>query len=312
MKELVGVLVMAYGSAKDFDQIEAYYTHIRHGRPPSPEQLADLTFRYRAIGGVSPLFEITRRQAERLEQTLNKKEGPYRFRIYLGMKHSRPFISDGIEQLMQDGVSKVIGLVLAPHYSSMSVGAYIHQAQDALSEFGDLVEFLPITSWHLFPAFIRLLGQRVEIASRTLFTDKEQERLPVVFTAHSLPERIVALKDPYPNQVRETGEAVARLLKWPLYTFSWQSAGRTSEPWMQPDILDKMAELARSGERQALICPVGFVSDHLEVLYDLDIQAQEHARQLGMHIERTPSFNDDPDFIDMLSDVVRHRLGESE
>lgn len=302
---MTGVLVMAYGTARDRHDVERYYTHIRHGRPPSPEQLDDLVARYEAIGGSSPLSQITEQEARGLQDVLDRRN-PGRYRVYLGMKHAPPFIEEGISAMRRDGIQRAVGLVLAPHYSAMSVGAYMDDARGALVKDSAPFEWLPVRSWGTEPGLIDLLASRIE-ATRLSFSAVEQDDLPIIFSAHSLPARILLSQDPYPHELRQTGDMVASKLLTSRYTFSWQSAGRTSEPWMGPDILEKLTMMAHEGFKSALICPAGFISDHLEVLYDLDIQAQEHAAALGMHVERTPSLNADPAFMEVLADVVERR-----
>lgn len=306
MSNPVGVLLMAYGTPRSADpeDVLKYYTHIRHGHPPSAAQLDDLVQRYQAIGG-SPLFTITSAQADALQSALDHDHGPGRFRIYLGLKHTTPFIADGVRQMAEDGIQRAVLLVLAPHYSNMSVGVYLSEAESAADLDHLPLQLIAVRQWHLQPGLIQLWADRIR-ATLGRFSPDDQGDVPVVFSAHSLPQRILQTNDPYPQQLHETGEAVARHLNLPHYTFSWQSAGRTSEPWMEPDILDKLTLLRNEGHRSALICPLGFVSDHLEVLYDLDIQAQAHARALGMHIERTPQLNADPAFAAVLAEVVRH------
>lgn len=314
MAARTGVLLMAYGAARDLDDLERYYTHIRHGRPPMPEELADLRRRYRAIGGRSPLDAITREEGERLEAALNRNAGESRFRVYLGMKHSPPFIAEASATMVADGVDRVVGLVLAPHYSAMSVGQYLSEAEKALAEAGGSrpPEFYPVRSWHREPLFLDLIADRVR-AALTRFTPDEQKGLAIVFTAHSLPERIRAENDPYPEQIRETGELVMARLALPgRERYGWQSRGRTREPWLGPDILEMLEELRAEGTRAVLVVPIGFVSDHLEILYDLDIQAERRARDLGLHLERTESLNADPRFIAALVRIVGETLRPSE
>ncbi|KPV42335.1 ferrochelatase [Alicyclobacillus ferrooxydans] len=298
----IGVLVMAYGTPRSLEEVEAYYTHIRRGRAPSPELLQNLIDRYQAIGGVSPLNEITRAQAEGIEERLNKSNQGS-FKVYLGMKHNAPFIADAVADMAQDGVSHAVTLVLAPHYSTMSVANYQKAANEKATELGH-PDFVHVDSWHLEPKFIELLSDRVAEALK-LFPSKDAVR--VLFTAHSLPERILQVGDPYPTQLRETGDAVAAALGLTNYSFGWQSAGRTEEKWLGPDVLDVLRELHEAGENDVVICPTGFVSDHLEVLYDVDIECQGLAKSLGMHLERTASLNADPRFLDLLSDVVLNR-----
>ncbi len=296
---MIGVLLMAYGAAADLDDLPRYYTHIRHGHPPSAEQLQNLTDRYRAIGSHSPLLEITRAQADALSMRLNRTHsGAYK--VYLGLKHAAPFIADGVEAMVRDGVTEAVGIVLAPHYSRLSVGDYLKEVETAREELHADFVWHGVKNWHREPLLIEALSRRVKTALARF------QGMPsmVIFTAHSLPQTILHDGDPYPQQLRETGEAVAEYLALSQYTFAWQSAGRTPEPWMGPDILDKITGLANEGWMRQLVCPVGFVSDHLEILYDLDIEATRHAEAMGIHLERTALFNDDPELADILAEVV--------
>ena len=310
LKKPLGVLAMAYGTPKSLADVEAYYTHIRHGRPPTLELLAELIGRYEAIGGLSPLNEITQAQANGLEDALNAGQGEHTahadseppYKVYLGMKHVSPFIDDTLSQMAEDGIEQIVSLVLAPHYSSMSVGVYQKTAQEAAQRLG--LDVLPVLSWHLHPGFLELLAQRVQ---ESLNQFSRPNDVMVVFTAHSLPEKILAQNDPYPVQLKETGEAVAAALDLPHYTFGWQSAGRTADPWLGPDILTVLRNLREEGWEQVLVCPAGFVSDHLEVLYDLDIEAKKLATELGIEFARTRSLNADDGFLQTLADVVRNR-----
>ncbi|PSR25073.1 MAG: ferrochelatase, partial [Sulfobacillus benefaciens] len=231
-------------------------------------------------------------------------EEPDTYRVYLGLKHAPPFIDEGVRRMIEDGVDQAVGLVLAPHYSAMSVGTYLEEAKQAIEQYQASLPWHGVQSWHLEPSFIEAVAHRVATSLSSFASDQ----VMVIFSAHSLPQRILATGDPYPKQLRDTGEAVAEYLALPHYTFSWQSAGRTEEPWMGPDILEKMTGLQREGWNQQLVCPVGFVSDHLEILYDLDIQAQKHASALGVHLERTPSFNADVGFAQVLANVVKKAL----
>jgi ferrochelatase len=277
-----GVLVMAYGTPAAPDHVEAYYTHIRRGRPPTDEQLADLRRRYDAIGGVSPLLERTRAQINGLQHALGDD-----YRVVLGLKHAAPFIEDGRAELEAAGLERVVGLVLAPHYSALSVGEYEERAQPDVM----------IRNWHLEPALLDLLATRVRAA-----VDEVGGDAVVLFTAHSLPERILDSGDPYPDQLRETAEAVAVRAGVTRWRIAWQSAGRTPEPWLGPDILEVIPTLDTDA---VVICPCGFVSDHLEVLYDVDVEAQGVAKAAGKQLVRTASLNDDPAFIAVLADLVR-------
>jgi ferrochelatase len=304
----IGVLTMAYGTPAGPDDVLPYYTHIRHGRPPSPAQLEELLARYRAIGGRSPLAEITRAQGEGLVAALERRRGPGRFRSYQGMKHTRPFLSDAVDAMRQDGIEHAVALVLAPHYSAGSVEEYRAAVLSRAAEVGGpaRIDFVP--SWHLEPGLIAFLARRVHEALAR-FAPEERDRVPLVVTAHSLPARLVEeMGDPYRDQLLETARAVAGVAGRADWRIAWQSAGRTSERWLGPDILETLRALRAEGHTTALVCPAGFVSDHLEILYDLDIEAQATAQELGLHLERTASPNADPAFLEVLADVVERRL----
>lgn len=298
----LGVLVMAYGTPKNLDEVEAYYTHIRRGNAPTEALLAALTGRYEAIGGVSPLNEITQAQASGLEHILNR-DGGRPCKIYLGMKHSKPFIADGVQQMFDDGIEEAVTLVLAPHYSTMSVAVYQKNAQEAADRLGG-PQLFHVDAWHLQPRFIDVLSARV---AGSVAMHSNPADVTVIFSAHSLPQRILAAADPYPQQLHETGEAVAQQLGLKHYTFAWQSAGRTEEAWLGPDILDVIRQLHGEGVRDIVVCSAGFVSDHLEVLYDVDIECQALARDLGVDLTRSQSLNADGAFLTSLAEVVRAR-----
>lgn len=295
----LGLLVMAYGTPRTPDDVEAYYTHIRRGRPPTPELLAELAERYDAIGGISPLAALTEAQRAGIEAALEARM-PGRWKVVLGQKHAAPFIEDGVAELAAAGVSDVVGLVLAPHWSGFSVGQYQERAAAAGAEHG--LRLHPIERWHLEPAYVDFLATAVADAAADL-----PEGYRVVFTAHSLPERVL-VDDPYPDELRESAAAVAERAELPSssdWSLAWQSAGRTPEPWRGPDILDVLRELAATGDTQGvLICAQGFTADHLEVLYDLDIEAAGVAAELGLAFARTRSLNADPTVMAALADRV--------
>ena len=296
----VGVLLMAYGTPATPDDVEAYYTHVRRGRPPTPEQLDDLVRRYDAIGGTSPLLARTRAQADGVQRALDAAE-PGRFVVELGMKHAPPFVEDGVARLRQAGVATAVGLVLAPHYSALSVGEYVERARAAAGD--DLaVEF--IEHWHELPGYLDALASRVKEA---LATFPDPDAVAVVFTAHSLPARILESGDPYPEQLQATAQAVAARAGVAGWSVAWQSAGRTPEPWIGPSLYEALQALAAAGSTAVLVCPAGFVSDHLEVLYDLDVEARRQAVELGLAFARTASLNDDPQLCAALADLVLRR-----
>ncbi len=290
----IGVLLMAYGTPAGADDIEGYYTHVRRGRPPTEEQLADLRRRYQAIGGTSPLLERTQEQAAGLQAALG--DG---YRVELGMKHAPPYIEDGVAALVAAGITSIVGLVLAPHYSSLSVGEYAKRAEATAAMAGATLTM--VKSWHLAPGYLDLLTRFVGAEVARLAVDP----IEVVFTAHSLPTRILDMGDPYPDQLTETANAVADRAGIDRWSVGWQSAGRTPEPWIGPDLLAILPTLVEAGAAGVVVCPAGFVSDHLEVLYDLDIEARTAADGLGLAFTRTPSPNAHPDFSATLADVVR-------
>lgn len=299
----VGVLAMAYGTPASLDEVEEYYTHIRRGKKPSPEQLAELVGRYRRIGGVSPLNEITRKQAEGLERLLNGSGDGVAYRVYTGMKHAKPFIGDAVKRMADDGIREAVGFVFAPHYSAMSIGTYLAEAQKGAERYGG-PSFTFVKQWHMQPRFLQALAGRLQ-AALAHFSEGERDSARLLFTAHSLPERILATNDPYPEQLRETAAALAQAIGHPNWGFAWQSAGRTPEPWLGPDVSEVLRGLADQGTRSVVICPVGFVADHLEVLYDIDVECQALARHLGIKLVRTAMLNADEDFLQALATVVR-------
>jgi protoporphyrin/coproporphyrin ferrochelatase len=274
---------MAYGSPSRPEEIPAYFADIRGGRPASPEAVEELTERYRRIGGTSPLNEITERQRAALERELG-------IPVYVGMKHWTPRIAEAAERALAEGAGRVVGLVLAPHFSRMSVGGYHRQLEKALAGRAELAF---IASYHGFEPFIELLAERVG--------DPDGH---VVFTAHSLPERILADGDPYREQLLETSRLVAEKAGIESWSFAFQSESPTGEPWLGPDILDELDRLNGLGVRKVLVAPIGFVADHLEIYWDIDVEAREKAAELGLELERTASLNDDPAFIRVLASVV--------
>ena len=296
MGDRLGVVVMAYGTPASPDDVEAYYTHIRRGHAPTAEQLADLVRRYDAIGGTSPLAERTEAQRAGLAAALEAR-APGRCTVVLGQKHAAPFIEDAAASLRRDGVDAVVGLVLAPHYSGSSVGQY----QERLSSAADGVPVRAIDSWHLEPAYLDFLAAAVRAGLADL-----PDRTQVLFTAHSLPERAL-VDDPYPDQLHESAAAAAQAagLDDTAWSIGWQSAGRTPEPWRGPDLLEVIRDLAATdGADGVLVCPQGFVSDHLEVVYDLDIEAAGVAAEVGMAFGRTRVLNDDRAVLGALADRV--------
>ena len=303
----VGVLVMAHGTQATAEGIEPFYTAIRRGRPPTPELLDELVGRYRAIGGTSPLTERTRSQVDGLAAAL-EATAPGEFVVRYGAKYTRPTIEEGVAALADAGVDGMVGIVLTPHRSSLGSGEYFRRAEAAATSAEPALQLTAVPSWHRAEGFASLLADRTAACLAGL-SSAERRRVALFFTAHSLPLRVVAEGDPYPGQVAQSAaDVAARLgldadpdLSWGV---AWQSAGRTADPWIGPDLLDEIRRVAAEGATAAVVCPVGFVSDHLEILYDLDIEADQVARSVGVRFARTPSLNDDTAFLAMLADVV--------
>ncbi len=306
--ERVGVLVMAHGTPARPEDLERFYTSIRRGQPPDPEQLEALAARYRAIGGLSPLAERTRAQADRLAGALHA-EAPGRYVVRLGTKHADPPLEEAAAELARARVAGVVGLVLTPHDSSRGTGEYLERAAAALAGAG--VPFVGVRQWYGAEGFADLMAERV-LAARDRLThdtpgrgmDADHRHL-VLFTAHSLPERTRAEGDPYAGQVEDSAALVAETAEVEDWRVAWQSAGRTPEPWMGPDLLEVVAGLPAEGVSGVVVCPIGFTADHLEVLYDIDVEAAAAAREAGVALVRTDSLNDDPALARILASVVR-------
>ncbi len=309
------VLLMAYGTPYTKEEILPYYTDIRRGRPPSEGLLKELEERYEAIGK-SPLNEITLAQAVRLQAYLNLRAplGVKRLldpfppraplgeaRVYLGTKHGRPTILEAVRAMAEDGVDRAVAIVAAPHYSLRSVAEYREKVEKAQEEVGRAIRFAWVESYEAHPLLIQALARRVEEAIWRL---REPERAAYIFTAHSIPVSAVERGDPYPKQVEKTAALVARALGLPRYSVAYQSAGRTPEPWLGPDINEHLKALAEEGFKEAVVAAVGFPADHLEVFFDLDLEAQATAQALGLRLLRARSLNADPDYIELLAELV--------
>jgi ferrochelatase len=302
----VGVLVMAHGTPARTEDIAPFYTRIRRGRPPTPEQLADLERRYAAIGGLSPLTRRTQAQVDAVREVLAQR-APGHYRVAYGAKHTDPLIEEAAVSLAGagTGVDAVIGLVLTPHGSTMGSEEYLVRAEAALA---GACPFVAVPPWYAEPGLVSLLGERVTEAREKLVAGGDPNRYPVIFTAHSLPERVRDLGDSYPEQLAESAQLMAEAAGLERWQVAWQSAGRTPEPWLGPDIRDVVRQLADldgpAGVDGVVVCPIGFVTDHLEVLYDLDVELAAVADEVGLACARTASLNDDPRFIGVLADVI--------
>lgn len=295
------VLLMAYGTPDRLEDVEAYFTHIRGGRTPSPESVANLRQRYARVGGGTPLLQITEEVRRRLEAELAAAGAPQR--VYLGMKHWHPYIAQTLQTMRDDGARAVTAVALAPHYSRLSIGGYRKAVDEKMAELGSPFELRFVDHWYGEPRFVQFVAELVR-QGLMQFPEGDRAGVTVVFTAHSLPERIRTWSDPYEAQLQASAELVAREAGLPGFRRAWQSAGGTGEPWIGPDILDYLDTLHAEGVRDVLQVPIGFVSDHLEVLYDIDIEAKDKARALGMTLHRTELPNAKPEFIRVLAGVV--------
>ncbi|MCZ6789651.1 MAG: ferrochelatase [Chloroflexi bacterium] len=308
MSERTAVLLMAYGTPNSREEVEPYYRSIRGGRQPTPEQVEELTDRYRRVGGRTRLLDITQEVAAALQQRLNDQDAD-RFQVYIGMKHWHPFIAEVVERIAADGIQQVIAIALAPHYSKMSIDGYRSSVQEAVDSLANPLSVRFIESWYANPLFISSMAKRIREALKRNFSSDGEEDVKVVFSAHSLPRRILQWEDPYPEELRQSCETVAKAAGLSSWQFTFQSAGRTSDPWLGPDILDTLAGLAGEGAKRALMVPIGFVSDNLEIVFDIDVEAQELAQGLGMQLARTEMPNASPDFIEALEDLVVNGTG---
>jgi ferrochelatase len=304
----VGLLLMAYGSPDSLEDMEAYLLDIRSGRPTSKELVQEIKERYAEIGGRSPLLDITREQAAALEKELNRRyaDQAINFRAYVGMRHWQPRIRAAVEQMAADGIKQAVAMVMAPHSSRMSTGAYYKSLVAAISGVDPNLDVAWVENWHDHPGLIEAIAEKAEAARARI----EGPAPYVIFTAHSLPARILAQGDPYDEQLNETARLLAERLNLEpgRWRFSYQSAGQSPEPWLGPHIEAVVAELADAGEEYLLVVPIGFVCDHVEVLYDIDIACRDIAKQHGARLERSDSLNTSPAFINALADIASQKL----
>ncbi|WP_163529670.1 ferrochelatase [Halobacillus ihumii] len=307
-KKQIGLLVMAYGTPYKEEDLERYYTHIRHGRKPTDEMLQDLRDRYDAIGGISPLARITQNQGEELAKALNEQQDDVEFTLYLGLKHIEPFVEDVVEQMAKDGIEEAVSLVLAPHYSTFSVKSYNGRAKEEAEKHGITIQ--SVESWYDAPGFIDYWKEQI-LKEYAKMDEAEQEKACLVVSAHSLPEKILEGGDPYPDQLQKTAELISEAAGITQYEIGWQSEGNTPDPWLGPDVQDLTRELYHEkGYRSFVYAPVGFVSDHLEVLYDNDYECKVVCEELGANYYRPEMPNTHPDFIGTLAGVVLDKVNE--
>jgi protoporphyrin/coproporphyrin ferrochelatase len=300
------VLLMAYGTPDTLGSVGDYFTHIRGGRPPSPEAVENLRRRYERLGGRTPLLDITRETAARLQESLSSGIAPGATapRVYFGMKHWHPFIADTLRQMAADGVRDITAIALAPHYSRMSVGGYRKIVEETLPTLGESITVRFVDRWWNRPEFIEMMTALVR-HGLAQFPEDVRSSVVAVFSAHSLPERIRTWNDPYEAELTASADAVAQSVGLSHWRWAWQSAGGSGEPWLGPDVLDFLETLAAEGVKNVLQVPIGFVSDHLEVLYDIDVEAKTKASELGMALHRTSLPNASPELVRTLAAAVR-------
>lgn len=296
------VLLMAMGGPDSLENVEPFLRDVRGGRPTPPELVEEIRERYRVTGGKSPAVGITHEVAKKLEQQLNDASD-CRYRVYVGLRHWHPFINETYAQLLKESPEQIIGVCMAPQQSSLSTGAYRKKVEEARAEVGDRTGVTYVGSWHRHPRLIAAIAENIR-HGLLAFPSDIRATIPVLFTAHSLPERIVAMKDPYPEEVKGTVESVTGLLgNQPTY-FAYQSQGRSSEPWLGPTVEEMLDTIWQSGHRHVLVAPIGFICDHVETLFDIDIELKQLAINKGMHLERMPMLNASPALIETLHDVL--------
>lgn len=308
------VLLMAYGSPNRLEDVEAYFTDIRGGRTPSPEAIEELTSRYRRVGVPTPLFAVSMALGRELERLLNlDPPDDAIYTVHVGMKHWAPHIATAVDEVVDSGADRLIAIVLAPHYSTISTEGYRRKVEAALATMrrkpppngsASPVSMDFVESWHELDGYLQAVADNVRLV-RTEFSNPDE--VVAVFTAHSLPARILNEGDPYQEQLLRTSELVAQRAGIELWRFSYQSQSQTGEPWLGPDLVDTVEELAAQGHRAILVAPVGFIADHLEIFYDIDIEAKEKADSLGIELRRTPMLNADPRLAQALHALVSER-----
>ena len=303
----IGVMVMAYGGPGSLDEVGPYLADIRGGRPTSEELLHEITERYRQIGGRSPILQLTTAQAKGIERALNDDAAAadgVRYRAYVGMRHWHPYIGDVAGKMLADGVDEVVGVVMAPHFSRMSIGAYMGKLDKALAEHGAAIPVHKVESWKDEPSFIEAITRRIRLALLK-FPEEVRADVPILFTAHSLPSRILESNDPYPEELQTSVRLVAEQLQPKDHRWAFQSQGASAEPWLGPTVEDTLHQLADEGHKNLLLVPIGFVCDHVEVLFDVDIEHRHQAEELGIRLERIEMLNDDSGLANAVAAAVR-------
>lgn len=299
----IGLLVMAYGTPYKEEDILRYYTDIRHGHAPTQELYDDLAERYRDIGGISPLARITDEQAAALCSSLNSKNEDVQYQVYIGLKHIEPWIEEAVVEMENDGIKEAYGIVLAPQYSGFSTQSYHSRAQKKIDEIGSEIKLTKILRWFEEPKFLDFWANQIKALNHS-FTDEQRKNAMYVFSAHSLPVKILKDGDYYPQEVKRTAELIAERAGITNFVVGWQSAGRTADEWIGPDVLDLTRELSENNYTEYIYLPVGFVAEHLEVLYDNDIECKDVVAEIGANYHRLEMPNTDPLFIEALTDIV--------
>jgi ferrochelatase len=298
-REPIAVLVMAYGGPGNLDEVEPYLKDIRGGRVTRPALIEEIRARYARIGGCSPILEHTRAQAAGIGKRLGN-----RFKAYVGMRHWHPYIQDAVDEIARAAHERIVGVAMAPHYSNMSVGAYEKKLLQAADE---RLEVTLVRSWWREGQFLDAVAARVKEALQRF---PRASDVHIIFTAHSLPEKILASADPYADELKASAQEVASRLGLSGWRFAYQSAGATPDPWLGPDVQDVIREIAKAGTESVLLVPIGFVCDHVEVLYDIDVECQALAKRLGIQLDRTRSLNDDPGLVEAVANVVRNAAAQ--
>ncbi len=301
---MIGLLVMTYGGPDNIDEVEPYLMDVRGYRLTAPEIIHEVRERYREIGGRSPILEHTQAQAAAIETALNASSKD--FKAFVGMRHWHPYIKDALTEMQAQGIDRAVGLVMAPHYSRMSIEAYFKKIEQAESS----IQVARIDDWHLMPGYLDSLVERVCTALER-FPESVRAETPVIFSAHSLPQKILEWNDPYPTQLHETVDALMPRLGSQPHEFAFQSAAITPDPWLGPDVSEYIKRFAAEGKKNILICPIGFVTEHVEILYDIDIVYQNLSKSLGVHLERIEMLDTAPDMINGLAQLVRAKAKES-
>jgi len=301
------LMVMAYGGPDKLDDVAPYLLDVRNYRPTPDHITQEIRERYRQIGGRSPILELTVQEAAGIEQELNRLAEPgERWKVWVAMRHWKPFIKDVMAEMEAAGVTQTVGLVMAPHYSRMSIGAYYKRVEAAESP----IEIIPVNQWHLLPGYLDALIERIGDALEK-FPEDVRAGMPIIFSAHSLPEKIQEWNDPYPHVLQETVAALVERLPGRTWTWAYQSAAMTPEPWLGPDAGTVIERLHTEGHDNILICPIGFVCEHVEILFDIDVEYQHLARKLGVHLERIEMLNAHPSMLKGLAGLVRKRAMEA-